>query len=102
MEYTNKASKALDEASQSAVYYSYNYINIKNLLLGLMKSKDSQAYKVLSNAGIKLESLYLFVSSGMNTITQRKNNDVCIPTIMYEKVLERAEEYRVQTEQNKN
>ena len=104
MEFTNKALKAIEEGNQNAVYYSYGYTNVKNLLLGLMKSKDSQAYKVLTNAGIKLESLYLFVSASNITNvaqTQVSKNYNATPTIQYEKVLNRSEEYRVQTNQDK-
>lgn len=106
MEYTNKAMKAIESAEQNARFYSYRFTNVKNLLLGLIQIKDSNAHRVLTNAGLRLETVYLFISANVNSTAAIAKqmagiDEKPISTIMYDKALERAEEYRVKVNQEK-
>jgi ATP-dependent Clp protease ATP-binding subunit ClpC len=55
--FTPRAKKVLELALEEASNLGHNYIGTEHILLGLIRERDGKAAKVLTNLGVKLETV---------------------------------------------
>ena len=65
--FTQKAQMALQAAEQSAIALGHDYIGSEHLLLGLLKTKDCLASRLLEQTGVTAEQVEDCVSRLIGT-----------------------------------